>query len=465
MKNEIPVQRFDSGRIKNRHQVWKVVGLILLLCALQLYGTYGATFTTFYPSTVTEPGTFPTAINPWGVITGYYADASDGLFHGFVRARDGTITAPFDPPNSTGTSPTAINPAGAITGWYTVTDSFGNTITHGFLRASNGAFTSIDPESTTLTSDFTMPDFGFTAVANVASAKAFQVSVGGTVYISAIGFLNITAVDTGANQLTLQNNSGFQTVGFTAPSGSTVYGSISTQAYGINPAGVITGSYFDGNSFHGFLRTPGGSFTTFDPGPIPNPPLASITITFPQAINPAGEITGTYTDANGSHIFLRAQNGTITTFDPPVPPAPPGGTVTGPSFGQPYKNPLMGINPAGVFTGWYNVSVTDSMGNSTGFTHSFVRAGKTITTFDQGSQYTTASGINPAGVITGSYAGTDGFHGFLRTPDGTISPPFDPPNSTSTFPTAINPAGEITGNYSGTDSSGFQTSFGFLRIP
>ena len=53
------------------------------------------TFTTFDPpgSTFTEPS----GINPGGVITGGYIDAS-GMDHGFVRAHDGTITT-FDVPN------------------------------------------------------------------------------------------------------------------------------------------------------------------------------------------------------------------------------------------------------------------------------------------------------------------------------------------------------------------------------
>ena len=45
------------------------------------------TFITFDPPGSTF--TFPTGINPGGVITGSYNDAS-GMGHGFVRARDGT---------------------------------------------------------------------------------------------------------------------------------------------------------------------------------------------------------------------------------------------------------------------------------------------------------------------------------------------------------------------------------------
>ena len=50
------------------------------------------------------------------------------------------------------------------------------------------------------------------------------------------------------------------------------------------------------------------TYTTFDP--------AGSTYTQPQAISPAGAITGYYNDANGTpHGFLRARNGTLTPFD------------------------------------------------------------------------------------------------------------------------------------------------------
>jgi hypothetical protein len=79
-------------------------GVMLLVCGLQLYGQQTAsdvepaaeagTFTTFDPSG--SVNTQPTGINLVGVVTGYYQDVS-GINHGFLRARDGTITA-FDPP-------------------------------------------------------------------------------------------------------------------------------------------------------------------------------------------------------------------------------------------------------------------------------------------------------------------------------------------------------------------------------
>jgi hypothetical protein len=88
-------------------------------------------------------------------------------------------------------------------------------------------------------------------------------------------------------------------------------GMLGTYVYDINPAGAITGTYFDANFVqHGFLRAPDGTFTTFD-----SPGFISFS---PIVINPAGAITGSYTDVNGvPHGYLRAPDGAITAFDAP----------------------------------------------------------------------------------------------------------------------------------------------------
>src|SRR5579859_5135105 len=64
-------------------------------------------------------------------------------------------------------------------------------------------------------------------------------------------------------------------------------GSVSTIPMSINPAGEITGYYFDSNNnYHGFLRSRDGRFTTFD--------FPGASDTAAASINPAGDITGTY---------------------------------------------------------------------------------------------------------------------------------------------------------------------------
>jgi hypothetical protein len=73
----------------------------------------------------------------------------------------------------------------------------------------------------------------------------------------------------------------------------------------INPSGAITGYFFDANSLgRGFVRAKDGTITTFDVPGVGAPYFGDGTI--PQSINPNGEITGYYTDAHGTyHGFLR----------------------------------------------------------------------------------------------------------------------------------------------------------------
>ncbi len=62
------------------------------------------------------------------------------MLHGFLRAPNGSFTT-IDAPGSVGTFPSSINPAGAITGLYL--DVTGSVV-HAFLRAPNGSFTTFD---------------------------------------------------------------------------------------------------------------------------------------------------------------------------------------------------------------------------------------------------------------------------------------------------------------------------------
>jgi predicted membrane protein len=256
-----------------------------------------------------------------------------------------------------------------------------------------------------------------------------------------------------------------------------VPGAVNTQPSSINSAGIIVGYYFDANFlFHGFLRAPDGSFTTFDvPGDVFG--------TFGSGINSAGVITGTYCDAITCHGFLRAPDGSFTTFDPPgslvTQPVGinEGGAVTGgyvdaafnfhsfvraadgtfDTFDPGFVQNLSGIiNPAGAIVGYFFSGAAPPI-------RSFVRDPKgVITVFDapsvcQTGNGTFAQGINPAGVIVGTYvdAACSHFHGFLRSRDGTLTT-IDVPGASDTDPNAINPSGTVTGIVDG---------IGFLRTP
>ena len=89
-----------------------------------------------------------------------------------------------------------------------------------------------------------------------------------------------------------------------------------TVAFSINNLGVIAGQYQDSDYvFHGFLRYPDGSFTTYD---VPGAGTGAFQGTYGVCLNLVGETAGFYWDTNNvSHGFLRSPSGKFTSFDPP----------------------------------------------------------------------------------------------------------------------------------------------------
>jgi hypothetical protein len=207
----------------------------------------------------------------WGICRGLTALLVCGLLshaqYALSQVAGDFIT--FDPPGSTFTVPVGITPAGVITGYYT--DKSG--LQHGFLRSIAGAFTTFDPPG----SSYTLPTAITPAGAVVGGyCGAPTCPLPGPFLTTNKGFLR-TASGT------------FTT--FSPPTGSAIEAPIFNPGGsppGINPAGVIAGTYVlsDGLTEHGFLVTPGGTFTTFDPpGSISTEVLA---------INDAGVIIGDY---------------------------------------------------------------------------------------------------------------------------------------------------------------------------
>lgn len=269
--------------------------------------------TTFDP-----PGsvmTLPTAMSPLGEITGIYCDAA-ACGHGFVRAVTGAITT-FDAPEplvgpiyDPGGPPPSINPAGTIAGTYGVfVTGFEE---HGFLRATNGAFTTVDVPGAFFTEGLALNPSG--------------VMVG--------DYCDPTTCFTGFVRAPDGSISTIQTPGSLACGG----GSIPSD---INAAGVVVGVTGDPSCSValGYVRMPDGAVTTFGlPGALNFEPLA---------INDASVTTGFVFTATGSHGFARTRRGVITTFDVPG------------SFGTFGFN----INSAGVMIGSY----LDATGASHGF--------------------------------------------------------------------------------------------------
>jgi hypothetical protein len=251
---------------------------------------------------------------------------------------------------------------------------------------------------------------------------------------------------------------------FEAPGADTTAGTFNgTSPNSINDLGAITGYYSDANGFnHGFLRSHEGKFTTFDV------PGAGGFGSFPIAINLEGAVVGNYTDSNYSfHAFLRSPDGTYTTW---IGPDACTGNGSEGCFGSGATN----INAFGTIAGGFE----DNSGNFVH--HNFVRNAKgRLTTFDvpgagTGNYQGTgcpgcALGLNQWGAIAGIYSDASSVnHGYLRSPDGKITT-FDAPGAgtgsyqgTGCFsdcPVSLNDWGSITGVY--TDAN--FVSHGYLR--
>jgi hypothetical protein len=178
----------------------------------------------------------------------------------------------------------------------------------------------------------------------------------------------------------------------------------------INNWGAVTGYYLDANNvFHGFVRSPDGKFTNFEaPGADTNP--GDFNGTYPNAINDAGAITGVYYDLNSvAHGFLRSPDGGMTSFDPP------GSTATIP-IAMNLQSDIVGYyldesdlfggflrRADGTFETWKDPNACNTPNTST-------------SEFCGG---TGAFNINVFGVIAGTYMDTNYVgHGLIRLPSG-----------------------------------------------
>jgi hypothetical protein len=244
---------------------------------------------------------------------------------------------------------------------------------------------------------------------------------------------------------------------FDAPGAGTGPGQ-GTFAFVVSSAGVIVGEYSDAHNVnHGFVRSRHGTFTTFE---VPGSGTGSGQGTGAFSANPRGEITGGYIDASGSsHAFVRSPDGTISTFDAP------GAGSGGCSPPIICANGTQGasINPEGEISGQYV--------DNSGVFHGFVRSpGGTIHTFDapgagtrsgQGTFVTFGDGIHPEGALAGGYTDAGNvFHGFVRNPHGTFTT-FDPPGSVFTNNSGITPNGTVTSYF--VDAS--SVLHGYVRAP
>lgn len=216
-------------------------------------------------------------INSKGEVAGYYLDAESNS-HGFIRDRDGKIKT-FDAPGGTGTTflclETCLNSSGETTGWYS--DANG---THGFVRDVDGNFSTFDgPDSAAAPNMFTLGgsinDEGTVAGYYLGSDLVFH------------GY-----VRTQRGKITTFEVDSVSTV---------VFGG--TTAFSINRSGAAAGAYFDAsNIMYGFERWPDGNITTFE---VPQIGLVSGQGTRPSTNNASGQVAGWWVDGNNlNHGFI-----------------------------------------------------------------------------------------------------------------------------------------------------------------
>ena len=258
---------------------------------------------------------------------------------------------------------------------------------------------------------------------------------------------------------------------------------------GMNDKGQVTGWYIDNRTtaFHGFLRQPDNTVTTFD-GP------AALTTkqngflppeeTIPSGISEDGVITGQYgINHMGGGSFIRAASGAITPFSVGLTTVPYGISPTGWIVGR-YR--LEGTHrfhaflrdPTGAkqdvsVPGAHNATYPSVVNRSraiagvAGFANgsqAFFRPahGKAAVFGDSHAEGVAVTGINVAGTVVGYFAQAAEWRqcvSFFRTSDGTITTFTGPDGATDTKAYAINKAGTIAGTY--IDSS--NNEHGFIR--
>ena len=266
--------------------------------------------TTFdYPGTGNS--TIPKGINDGGDIVGIYVDSSD-VTRGFVRFRNGNLSAPIVDPNDTCnvTEGLGINNSRLICGDYL---NGSDCLSHGYFLMG-GNFREFDvPDSLTTSVDGVnnVGDFCGDFTDSTGLMQAF-VSIGGTITPFSVPGATSTSA--------LGLNSSNQTVGiyFITDSGNHGFwrdsngvlhlvdapGSAATLLFAINDSNWVVGRYRTADDVvHGLFFVPPNRFFTFDyPGS---------TFTSLNGINRDGFISGRYLDASGiSHgIIARVRVG------------------------------------------------------------------------------------------------------------------------------------------------------------
>src|ERR1017187_9614126 len=220
---------------------------------------------TTYPTIVvpgSQPGTTTAdAINNPGQIAGNYIEASSGLMRSYIRSADGGTFTSFDIPNlGPSGGPKGINDNGVITG---LVLGFSAASAHGFIRAADGTFTTIDVlggiRPVAIDSNGDIAGW-YIAGGSGGLDHGFLRSPAG-----AYTTFDLPGTDNGARLVSINNHGQVAGYGVNYNSfagnadGSFAMLSVpgdQTFAAAINDSGYVAGYYGDGTMLHGFLAVP-----------------------------------------------------------------------------------------------------------------------------------------------------------------------------------------------------------------
>jgi hypothetical protein len=215
--------------------------------------------------------------------------------------------------------------------------------------------------------------------------------------------------------------------------------SSSVENVSLNDTGVAAGTVEDSQQRErGFIRTPDGTITIFE---VPNSNNGSTLVTH---INSSGQVSGRYYAGHHGYGFIRNPDGTFLSYNAPKAETTAGGP----------------INDNGAIAGYYTTKYSS-------LPHGFIRnPDGSFATFDvPGAQKTWGGIINAKGVVAGLYTDSrDVDHCYIRAQDGTITT-FDPPGvdlepAYGSHITGINSTGVTVGFYY---DKIYHTLHGFVR--
>ena len=258
-------------------------------------------YTTIAPAGARSSTAF--GINARGDVVGSFVD-QNLVQHGFLLSKNGAFTV-IDFPGARGTIARGISPDGEIVGTYSLPGDSSVLGSRGFLLTKQGEFGNVHyPGHTWEVAQRILPDGTILGCYHdqdqMATMKGVIIGRDGASEIDAFGSMNNGATP----DLRLMVGFWFnmmdnQSQGYMIENGVftsfMVPGSNATNAWDVNPDGLIVGVYSVGTTVRGFVKT-GETYTTI------HYPGSTVTRAF--GINARGDIVGNYVLGGVTRAFL-----------------------------------------------------------------------------------------------------------------------------------------------------------------